>query len=150
LAGADPQLNTINTKNDTQIKKDAEERKLHRMAKVHDFLVMWQGSQNLHAAQKESHAQNGQMTPWDTFRTRKRLSKHHRHSFNLMVRLHSHCQQDLLSHHLCQQMTSLEDELKYEMSVKSKESTIIQSKVMRLSHLKAFGTLKIGLIGMGT
>jgi len=32
------------------------------MAKIHDFLKMWQGSQNLHATQKESWAQNKQMT----------------------------------------------------------------------------------------
>ena len=32
------------------------------MATVHDFLTMWQGSQNLHATQKESRAQNRQMT----------------------------------------------------------------------------------------
>jgi len=32
------------------------------MAKVHDFLEMWQGSQNLRATQKESRAQNKQMT----------------------------------------------------------------------------------------
>jgi hypothetical protein len=32
------------------------------MAKVHDFLEMWQGSQNLGATQKESRAQNKQMT----------------------------------------------------------------------------------------
>jgi hypothetical protein len=32
------------------------------MAKVHDFLEMWQGSQNLCAAQKESRAQNNQMS----------------------------------------------------------------------------------------
>jgi len=44
------------------MKKEAEARKLHRMAKVHDFLEMWQGSQNLCATQKESHAQNKQMT----------------------------------------------------------------------------------------
>jgi len=35
---------------------------LNRMAKVHDFLEMWQGSQNLPATQKESRAQNKQMT----------------------------------------------------------------------------------------
>jgi len=44
------------------MKKEAEERKLHRMAKVHDFLEMWQGSENLRATQKESRAQNKQMT----------------------------------------------------------------------------------------
>jgi len=32
------------------------------MAKVHDSLEMWQGSQNLRATQKESRAQNKQMT----------------------------------------------------------------------------------------
>jgi hypothetical protein len=33
------------------------------MAKVHNFLEMWQGSHNLHAKQKESCAANKQMTP---------------------------------------------------------------------------------------
>jgi len=32
------------------------------MAKIHNFLEMWQGSQNLCAIQKESRAQNKQMT----------------------------------------------------------------------------------------
>jgi len=32
------------------------------MAKVHDFLEMWQGSQNLCTTQKESQAQNKEMT----------------------------------------------------------------------------------------
>jgi len=32
------------------------------MGKVHDFLEMWQGSQNLRATQKQSHAQYRQMT----------------------------------------------------------------------------------------
>jgi hypothetical protein len=44
------------------MKKEAEERKLHRIAKVHDFLEMWQGSQNLSATQKKSRSQNTQMT----------------------------------------------------------------------------------------
>jgi len=52
----------MNTENDSEMRKEAEERKLHRMAKVHDFLEMWQGSRNLHATQKESRAQNKQMT----------------------------------------------------------------------------------------
>jgi hypothetical protein len=55
-------LDTINTENDSEMKKEAEERKLHRMAKVHDILEMWQGSQNLGATQKEPRAQNKQMT----------------------------------------------------------------------------------------
>jgi hypothetical protein len=62
LAGADQELDTPKTENDSELKKVAEDRKFHRMAKVHDFLEMWQGSQNLHATQKESCAQNTQMT----------------------------------------------------------------------------------------
>jgi len=62
LAGTEPELDTMNTENNAEMKKEAEERKLHRMAKVHDFLEMWQGSQNLRATQKESRAQNKQMT----------------------------------------------------------------------------------------
>jgi hypothetical protein len=48
--------------NDSEIKKEADERKLHRMAKNHDFLEIWQGSENLRATQKASCAQNKQMT----------------------------------------------------------------------------------------
>jgi len=62
LAGTVRELDTPHTDNDSEMKKEAEERKLHRMAKVHDFLEMWQGSQNLRATQKESRAQNKQMT----------------------------------------------------------------------------------------
>jgi len=43
------------------MKKEVEERKLHRMAKVHDFLEMWQGSQNLRSIQKEFRAQSQQI-----------------------------------------------------------------------------------------
>jgi hypothetical protein len=42
--------------------KEAEEKTLHRTAKVHDILEIWQGSQNRRVTQKESHAQNKQMT----------------------------------------------------------------------------------------
>ena len=38
LAGADPELDTINTENDMEMEKEAEARNLHGMAKVHDFL----------------------------------------------------------------------------------------------------------------
>jgi len=62
LAGTDPELGTPNTENNSQMKKEAEKRKLHRIAKVHDFLEMWQGSQNLCATQKETRAQDKQMT----------------------------------------------------------------------------------------
>jgi hypothetical protein len=58
LEGTDPELDTTNTENNSEIQKEVEERKLHRMAQDHDFLEMWQGSQNLYATQKKSRAQN--------------------------------------------------------------------------------------------
>jgi len=62
LAGTDSELDTTNTENDLEMKKETEDVKLHRMAKVHDFLEVSQGSQNLRATQKASRAQNNQMT----------------------------------------------------------------------------------------
>jgi hypothetical protein len=62
LAGTDPELDTTHIEHDLEMMNEAEYRKLHRVAKVHDFLEMWQGSQNLRAAQEESRAQNKQMT----------------------------------------------------------------------------------------
>jgi len=62
LAGTDREFDTPHTENDSEMKNEAEERKLHTMAKVHDFLEMWQGSQNLHATQEESRAKIKQMT----------------------------------------------------------------------------------------
>jgi len=62
LAGTDPEMDNANTESDSEMKQEAGERKLHRMTKVHDFLEMWQCSQNLRATQKESRAQNKQMT----------------------------------------------------------------------------------------
>ena len=44
------------------MKKVVEESTLHRMAKDHDFLDMWQHSQNLSTTQQESRAQYKQMT----------------------------------------------------------------------------------------
>jgi len=61
-AGSDLELDTMNTENDSEMKKEAEERKLHRMAKVLDFLEMWQGCRNLRATRKKSRAPNKQMT----------------------------------------------------------------------------------------
>jgi len=62
LAGEDPVLDPNSTDNDMELKREAEEKKLQRMAKFHDLLEMWQGSQTLRATQKESHAQNNQTT----------------------------------------------------------------------------------------
>ena len=62
LVGDDPILDPSRTDNDMEMKREAEEKKLHRMAKVHDVLEMWKGSHPLRATQKESRAQNKQMT----------------------------------------------------------------------------------------
>jgi len=62
LAGVDPALDTMNTENNLEMKKEAEQKKLHRMAKVHNFLEIWQGSQNRHTTQKETRAHNKQKT----------------------------------------------------------------------------------------
>jgi hypothetical protein len=45
-----------------EIKREAEEKRLHRMAKVPDILEMWQGNQTLRGTQEESRAQIKQMT----------------------------------------------------------------------------------------
>jgi hypothetical protein len=44
------------------MKQEAEDRMLHRMAKVHNGFKMWQGSENLRASPKESRDQNKQVT----------------------------------------------------------------------------------------
>jgi len=62
LPGDNQGLNTTSTDHDIEMTSEAEEQKLQQMAKVHDFLEMWQGSQNLKATQKESCTQNKQMT----------------------------------------------------------------------------------------
>jgi len=62
LAGTNLELDTTMTENDSEMENEAEERKLHGMAKVHNFLEMCQGRQNLPAIQKESRTQNKQMT----------------------------------------------------------------------------------------
>jgi len=62
LAGTDPELDSTNIENDSEIKKEAEDKNLHRMGKVRDLLEMWHGSQNLRATEKESRTQNKQMT----------------------------------------------------------------------------------------
>jgi hypothetical protein len=62
FAGADPDLNTTNTENNTEMKNDTEESLFHRIAKVHHILEMWQSSQKICVTQKNSHAQNNNMT----------------------------------------------------------------------------------------
>jgi hypothetical protein len=60
LAGNNSVSHMTITQNDSEMKPAAEQIGLHRMAKVHDFLEIWQGSQALYATQKESCAQNEQ------------------------------------------------------------------------------------------
>jgi hypothetical protein len=62
LAGTAPELDSMNTDNDSEMKQEGEESKFHPMAKVYDFLEMWQGNQNLRPTQKESRSRNTQMS----------------------------------------------------------------------------------------
>jgi len=62
LASNNPALDMMNTENNSEMKTEVEESKFHRIAKVHNFLEMWQGSQKQYAAQKESGAQGKQIT----------------------------------------------------------------------------------------
>jgi hypothetical protein len=62
LAYTDPELDKTNTENNSEMKNEVEQRKMHRMAMVQDWLEMWQDSYNPRATQKESPAQNKQMT----------------------------------------------------------------------------------------
>jgi hypothetical protein len=62
LAGDDPVLHKTNSEHHMEMKREVEEQKLHRVAKIHDFLEMGQGSHNLQATQKESRARNKQIT----------------------------------------------------------------------------------------
>jgi len=62
FVGADAELDTKKAENDSEMKNVVKEGTLHRMAKVHDVLEMWQGSQNLRATQKETRTHNKKMT----------------------------------------------------------------------------------------
>jgi len=62
LAGYDPVLNPTSTDKDMEMRREAEQKKLHRMGQGHDMSEMWQGSQNPPATQQESGAQNMIMT----------------------------------------------------------------------------------------
>jgi len=55
-------LDSTDTDNNLELKKEVEEWKLQKMAKVHNVLAMWQGSHNLRAKQQGSRAQIKQMT----------------------------------------------------------------------------------------
>jgi len=62
LAGNDPALDRTNTENDSEMKNKVEGRQLHQMVKIHDFVEMWQGSQNLCPTPKKCRSQTKQIT----------------------------------------------------------------------------------------
>jgi len=49
LVGINLELHSNNTENNSKMKNDAVQMKLHRFAKVHNYLQMKQGSQNIYA-----------------------------------------------------------------------------------------------------
>jgi hypothetical protein len=61
LAGDDPVLDSSITDHDMEMKSKAEEMKFHQMAKIHDFLVKWQCSQNPQGTKTESRTQYKQI-----------------------------------------------------------------------------------------
>jgi len=148
LAGDDPALDMTITENDLEMNWEVEKRILPRMAKAHHFLEMWQGNQNLHATQKESHAQNKQRIAAGYISDTEEIVNAPGQAFNLLVWLHLYFWNDHVCPQLCLHRSSLEDGFKYYMSVKYKQSTINQLKVMRIVHLISIRTLKIGLTGM--
>jgi len=75
MAGDDAELDSTCADNDMEMKRVAEQKMLHRMAKVHDFLEMWQGSHNLWAIQKKSRAQNKQRTAVGYISNTKEIAK---------------------------------------------------------------------------
>ena len=62
MEGNIPELDTTDTDNDLEMKREEEHLKLHGMANVYDLLETWQGRETLHATHKELRAQNRQMT----------------------------------------------------------------------------------------
>jgi hypothetical protein len=56
LSGEDPECDPTSAFNDMEMKREAEQKKLYRIAKVYNFVEIWQGSHNLRATQQESHA----------------------------------------------------------------------------------------------
>jgi len=62
LAGDDPVLDSTSTGDDLEMKREAEQRMFHQMAKVYDVLEMWHGSQILCTTQMESHSPYELMT----------------------------------------------------------------------------------------
>jgi hypothetical protein len=62
FAGDDLAVDLTNPQNKLEIKIEPEEKRLHKWAKVHDVLEIWQGSQNQQSTQKYSCTQIKPMT----------------------------------------------------------------------------------------
>jgi hypothetical protein len=62
LVGNIPITHSLDVDNNAEIKKEAEKKKLHRMAKILDYLEMWQGSDNLRSTQMAACTQILHMT----------------------------------------------------------------------------------------
>jgi hypothetical protein len=134
----------MNTEYDSEMKKEAEEKALHKMAKVHNFLEMWQGSQNLGGTQKESRAQNNQVTAVGYISDTEEIGKA---SWSLFQ-------------HDCEAAFKLSERSPLPPALSAKdlpggqtqilnvalfaESTVIKLTATRIAYLKAFRTLKIG------
>jgi len=120
------------------------------LAKVHTFWRYSRAAKTCVLHRRNLTLETSRWQPWDTFRIRKRSSKHPGHSFNMMVWLHWNCQKEHLCNQLCLQRTFLDDELDYSMSAESENFSIIQLNVKTITHLKPFQTLKIGYTGKET
>jgi len=112
FADTDAELHITTSENDSEMKSEPEEMKLHRMAKFHDFWRCGRAAKTNLLPRRNLALKIGKWLPLVTFQTRKRSSKHPGHSFTMIVRLHSNCQKDHLCHQLCLQRTILEDEQK--------------------------------------
>jgi hypothetical protein len=113
LAGNNQILDPNSTDNNMELKKQVEEKKLPRMAKVHHVVEMWPGSQTLRATQQASRTQNKQMTAVGYISDTEEIIKASCQTFIMIVQLHLNCRKSHLCHQLGLQRTSLEDELKY-------------------------------------
>jgi len=111
LAGTDPELNTANTENDWEMNEEPEAQIPHRMAKVYNFLEMWQGSKNLRATLKESGALTKQMTAVGYISDTKEIINASWSLFQYDGPAAFNLPKDLLCRHLCLQRTYREDKL---------------------------------------
>jgi len=141
LAGNDPMFNTTQTENSLELQKEVEERISHKMARTHDFLEMWQGSPNLHTAEKESHAQIKRVTAVGYIS----------HTEEIIKVSWSNIQHD------CPAAFQLFKRSPLPPALSSKNHPVGWTrelnvrrmlKVMKEVHLKAFPILKIGLTGV--